>query len=91
MPSKTALIHAGDLPDVLYYIIRGSVEVMIEDEDGNEMVLTWHDENFTLQETDRLDLPESWHDSTATVNVASGTITARVPIVAGSMFYRLAL
>ena len=31
VPSKTALIHAGDLPDVLYYIIRGSVEVMIED------------------------------------------------------------
>jgi hypothetical protein len=24
VPSKTALIHAGDLPDVLYYIIRGS-------------------------------------------------------------------
>ena len=59
--------------------------------DGNEMVLTWHDENFTLQETDRLDLPESWHDSTATVNVLSGTVTARVPIIAGSMFYRLAL
>ena len=41
VPSKTALIHAGDLPDVLYYIIRGSVEVMIEDEDGNEMVLAY--------------------------------------------------
>mgnify|MGYP003346220673 CR=1 FL=1 len=34
VPSKTVLIHAGDLPDVLYYIISGSVEVMIEDEDG---------------------------------------------------------
>jgi CRP/FNR family transcriptional regulator, cyclic AMP receptor protein len=41
VPSKTALIHAGDLPDVLYYIIRGSVEVMIEDEEGNEMVLAY--------------------------------------------------
>ena len=41
VPSKTVLIHAGDLPDVLYYIIRGSVEVMIEDEDGNEMVLAY--------------------------------------------------
>ena len=36
---KTVVIHAGDLPDVLYFIIDGSVEVMIEDEDGNEMVL----------------------------------------------------
>ena len=39
VPSKTVIIHAGDLPDVLYYIISGSVEVMIEDEEGNEMVL----------------------------------------------------
>src|SRR5512136_630815 len=39
VPSKTVVIHAGDLPDVLYYIISGSVEVMIEDEEGNEMVL----------------------------------------------------
>ena len=39
VPSKTVLIHAGDLPDTLYYIISGSVEVMIEDEEGNEMVL----------------------------------------------------
>jgi CRP/FNR family cyclic AMP-dependent transcriptional regulator len=32
VPSKTVIIHAGDLPDILYYIISGSVEVMIEDD-----------------------------------------------------------
>jgi CRP/FNR family cyclic AMP-dependent transcriptional regulator len=41
IPSKTVIIHAGDLPDVLYYIVDGSVEVMIEDADGNEMVLAY--------------------------------------------------
>ncbi|CAN5226454.1 cAMP-activated global transcriptional regulator CRP [soil metagenome] len=41
IPSKTVVIHAGDLPDILYYIVDGSVEVMIEDEDGNEMVLAY--------------------------------------------------
>jgi CRP/FNR family cyclic AMP-dependent transcriptional regulator len=41
IPQKTVMIHAGDLPDVLYYIVDGSVEVMIEDEDGNEMVLAY--------------------------------------------------
>jgi CRP/FNR family cyclic AMP-dependent transcriptional regulator len=40
-PSKTVMIHAGDTPDSLYYIVSGSVEVMIEDEDGNEMVLAY--------------------------------------------------
>jgi CRP/FNR family cyclic AMP-dependent transcriptional regulator len=41
VPGKTVMIHAGDVPDSLYYIINGSVEVMIEDEDGNEMVLAY--------------------------------------------------
>lgn len=41
VPGKTVMIHAGDVPDSLYYIIDGSVEVMIEDEDGNEMVLAY--------------------------------------------------
>lgn len=41
VPSKQVIIHAGDVPDSLYYIMRGSVEVMIEDEDGNEMVLAY--------------------------------------------------
>ena len=41
VPSKTVIIHAGDTPDTLYYIVGGSVEVMIEDEDGNEMVLAY--------------------------------------------------
>jgi CRP/FNR family cyclic AMP-dependent transcriptional regulator len=41
VPPKTVVIHAGDLPDILYYVVDGSVEVMIEDEDGNEMVLAY--------------------------------------------------
>jgi len=41
VPAKTVMIHAGDVPDSLYYITSGSVEVMIEDEDGNEMVLAY--------------------------------------------------
>jgi CRP/FNR family cyclic AMP-dependent transcriptional regulator len=41
VPQKTVVIHAGDLPDILYYVMEGSVEVMIEDEDGNEMVLSY--------------------------------------------------
>ncbi len=41
VPAKTVMIHAGDLPDVMYYIVSGSVAVMIENEDGNEMVLAY--------------------------------------------------
>ncbi len=40
-PSKTSIIYAGDKPDVLYYIVDGSVTVLIEDEDGHEIVLAY--------------------------------------------------
>lgn len=38
---RNRIIHAGDASSTLYYIIRGSVSVMIEDENGHEMVLAY--------------------------------------------------
>jgi len=40
-PSKSLIIYAGDKPDVLYYIVNGSVTVLIEDESGHEIVLAY--------------------------------------------------
>ncbi len=40
-PNKSVIIYAGDQPDVLYYIVKGSVSVLIEDEDGHEIVLAY--------------------------------------------------
>jgi len=40
-PAKSVIIYAGDQPDVLYYIVEGSVSVLIEDEDGHEIVLAY--------------------------------------------------
>ena len=40
-PSKSVIIYAGDAPDVLYYIVEGSVSVLIEDENGHEIVLAY--------------------------------------------------
>jgi CRP/FNR family transcriptional regulator, cyclic AMP receptor protein len=40
-PSKSVIIYAGDQSDVLYYIVEGSVTVLIEDEDGHEIVLAY--------------------------------------------------
>lgn len=40
-PAKSVIIYAGDVPDVLYYIIKGSVTVLIEEEDGREIVLAY--------------------------------------------------
>jgi len=40
-PAKSVIIYAGDKPDVLYYIVEGSVTVLIEDSDGREIVLAY--------------------------------------------------
>jgi len=40
-PTKSTLIYAGDSSDTLYYIISGSVTVLIEDDDGREMIVAY--------------------------------------------------
>ena len=40
-PSKTDFIHPGDPSDTIYYLVSGQVTVLIEDEDGREIILTY--------------------------------------------------
>ncbi|OOZ35946.1 cAMP-activated global transcriptional regulator CRP [Solemya velesiana gill symbiont] len=40
-PGKTDIIHPGDPADILYYIIEGSVTIIIEDDEGKEIILTY--------------------------------------------------
>lgn len=40
-PARSTLIHAGDACDTLYYIIKGSVTVLIEDDQGREIIVAY--------------------------------------------------
>jgi CRP/FNR family cyclic AMP-dependent transcriptional regulator len=40
-PAKSDIIRPGDPADVLSFILQGSVSVMMEDEDGHELILTY--------------------------------------------------
>lgn len=40
-PAKTDIIHPGDTADILFYLMEGSVAIIIEDEDGREIILTY--------------------------------------------------
>ena len=40
-PPRSTIIYAGDKSDSLYYIIKGSVTVIIEDDDGREMIMAY--------------------------------------------------
>lgn len=41
VPNKTVLINAGDIAESLYFLISGSVAVVMEDENGHEIVLAY--------------------------------------------------
>lgn len=40
-PAKSTIIYAGDKSDSLYYIVKGSVTVLIEDDEGREMIVAY--------------------------------------------------
>lgn len=40
-PSKSTLIHAGEKSETLYFMVKGSVAVLIKDEEGKEMILSY--------------------------------------------------
>jgi len=40
-PAKSTIIYAGDSSDSLYYIVDGSVTVLIEDDAGKEMIVAY--------------------------------------------------
>ena len=40
-PAKSSIMHAGEKAETLYYIVKGSVVVLIKDAEGREMILTY--------------------------------------------------
>ncbi|MFM7784331.1 MAG: cyclic nucleotide-binding domain-containing protein, partial [Gammaproteobacteria bacterium] len=40
-PARSAIICAGDKGDSLFYIMKGSVTVLIEDDEGKEMIVAY--------------------------------------------------
>jgi len=41
IPPKSTVVRAGEKPDSLYLILEGSVSVMLEDDEGREIVLAY--------------------------------------------------
>jgi CRP-like cAMP-binding protein len=40
-PARSTIIYAGDAGDTLFFIISGAVSVVIEDDEGREMVVAY--------------------------------------------------
>ncbi len=50
-PNKTNIICPGDSADTLFYVVEGSVAVVLEDDDGNELILTYINAGEYIGET----------------------------------------
>jgi len=40
-PAKSTLIHQGEKAETLYYIVKGAAAVLIKDDEGKEMILSY--------------------------------------------------
>ncbi|MCR8922978.1 cAMP-activated global transcriptional regulator CRP [Dasania sp. GY-MA-18] len=58
-PAKSTMIYAGDSSDSLYYIIDGSVTVLIEDDEGKEMIVAYLNKGDFFGEMGLFDNEES--------------------------------
>lgn len=72
-PAKSTIIYAGDSSDSLYFIIKGSVTVAIEDDDGKEMIVAYLNDGDFFGEMglfDQEDSRSAWVRAKASCEVA---------------------
>lgn len=77
-PSKSTIIYAGDKSDSLFYIVKGSVTVIIEDDDGREMIMAYLNAGDFFGEMglfDNLDSRSAWVKAKSECEVAEISYT----------------
>tara|TARA_B100001094_G_scaffold333086_2_gene408470 strand:+ start:1850 stop:2485 length:636 start_codon:yes stop_codon:yes gene_type:complete len=74
--AKSYLIHAGDKADTLYFIIKGSVVVLVKDDEGKEMILSYLNQGDFIGE---LGLFEEDSVRTASVKAKVACEIAEIP------------
>jgi len=78
--AKTTIINTGDLADTLFYIIKGSATVMVEDDSGREIILAYLSEGEFFGE---LGMYQEENE-----NVRSACVKARSDCEVGVMTYQ---
>ncbi len=67
LPARTTIIYAGESSATLFYIMRGSVSVLIHDGKGHEMVVTYLNKGEFFGEMGLFDLDNWQQDRSARV------------------------
>ncbi len=73
-PARSTILCAGDTSDTLYYIVKGAVSVVIEDDEGREMIVAYLNQGDFFGEMGLFDddLPErsAWVKAKTSCEVA---------------------
>ncbi|WP_111642740.1 cAMP-activated global transcriptional regulator CRP [Marinimicrobium alkaliphilum] len=72
-PAKSTIIYAGDKSDSLFFIVKGSVSVLIEDDEGREMIVAYLNDGDFFGEMglfDQQDSRSAWVRAKAACEVA---------------------
>lgn len=78
-PAKSLIINAGEIGDTLYYIVKGTATVMVEDENGREIILAYLSEGDFFGELGIYEEKE---------NVRSACVKSRTDCEVGVMSYK---
>jgi CRP/FNR family cyclic AMP-dependent transcriptional regulator len=76
--AKSNIICAGDRPNVLSYILKGSVTILIEDSDGREMVIAYLNQGDFFGELGLFDPPQMEGEPNAWVRAKTECEVAEV-------------
>ena len=99
-PAKSVIINEGDYSDELYYLVKGSVSVLIEDDNGHEIVLAYLNEGDFFGEIGMFDEKRersAWVRARSPCEVASisydrlKSLSSDLPEVLYAMLSQLAL
>ena len=77
-PAKSTIIYAGDPCDSLYFITQGSVTILIEDNDGKEMIIAYLNEGDVIGELGLFDNNTSENSRSAWVRARSDCEVAEI-------------
>lgn len=76
--ARSTILHAGDRSDSLFYIIKGSVTILIEDEQGREMIIAYLNQGDFFGEMGLFDEGRAQQDRSACVRAKTECEVAEV-------------
>ena len=76
---RSTIIHAGDVSDRLYYIVKGSVMIVIEGEQGRDMIVAYLNQGDFIGEMGLFDEEQTEQDRSAWVKAKTECELAELP------------